>query len=157
MFFAIILYGVLTIAGLFPFYGIPILNIALGFPLGAAAAHFCRKRADRSMGSPLPEGERELLSSVFTWALATSGLTMVICWFQLAAFLITIRILGPAPEILRWIPLVHPTQTFGLFPSHSFANIQLFAILLAPGIQVLTTVFGGVVGILLLGKRESGS
>ncbi len=147
MFFAIILYGTLTVAGLFPFYGIPVINVALGFPLGAVVAHYYRRRPP---GSPAwVSAERQVLRGVLTWALATSGLTMVLCWFQLAAFLMTIHFIGPAPEILRWIPLVHPTQGVGLFPSQSFASVQLFAILLAPGIQVLTTVFGAVVGILL--------
>ena len=164
MFFAIILYGALTVAGLFPFHGIPILNIALGFPLGAWAAYYAQ-RAHRQTAGSGPEqaanagdarlAERAVLRTVLAWSLATSGLTMILCWFQLAFFLLTIRFIGPAPEILRWIPLVHPSQGLGLFPSQSFANVQLFAILLAPGIQVLTTVFGGVVGLLLLGRTQT--
>lgn len=172
MFFAIILYGALTVAGLFPFYGIPILNVALGFPLGAWVAYHAQRSQRRATGPRATPGrgpsadpaqdadagearaaERTVLRTVLTWSLTTSGLTMILCWFQLVLFLLTIRFIGPAPEILRWIPLVHPSQGFGLFPSQSFANVQLFAILLAPGIQVLTTVFGGVVGILLLGRH----
>lgn len=157
MFFVILIYVALTIAGLYPFYGIPVLNIALGFPLGAVIVYHARHTSRKQAGPDDPGGtaDRSVLGSVMSWALATSGMTMVICWLQLAVFLVAIRLIGPLPAILRWIPLVHPSEGHGLFPSNALASLQLFATLLAPGIQVLTTVFGGVVALLIAGRREA--
>ncbi len=157
MFFVILIYVALTVAGLYPFYGIPVLNIALGFPLGAVIVYHARHTSRKPDGPADPgrAADRSVLGSVMSWGLATSGMTMVICWLQLAVFLVVIRVIGPLPEILRWIPLVHPSDGHGLFPSNTLASLQLFAALLAPGIQVLTTVFGGVVAILISGRREA--
>ena len=129
-----LLYLLITIAGLFPFRGIPILNVALGFPIGAAVAY-------RSESQPA------LLRTLVTWALVTAGITMLVCWVELVFSLLTIKFLGPFVASTRWTPLVPSTESPNLF------RAQLFAVIISPGLQVLTTVFGGVITLLIAPRR----
>jgi hypothetical protein len=127
-------YLAVTVAGLFLFRGIPVLNVGLGFPLGAAIALRLMAR---------DTGVREALRAVLAWALATAAFTMLICWLEIATSLAVLRAAGPGAIAIRWVPLFPPPAGAEL------VRMQFFAVITAPSLQVLTTSFGGVIAILL--------
>ncbi|MCK4303126.1 MAG: hypothetical protein KAY24_02710 [Candidatus Eisenbacteria sp.] len=168
MVFLAALYLVVTAVGFFLFRGIPILNVALGFPIGAVVAyryssHQVDLQSTGEMGSPGacdPPGsqaDRDRISRgppncaslrrVVFWGLVTAGVTMLACWAELAGSLLVLKVFGLGIAPARWFPLLSPPGPSSLFRAH------LFAIMISPGLQILTTVFGGVV-VLLLRPRE---
>lgn len=161
MWFLAFFYVAITIAGLFPFRGIPVLNVALGFPLGAAVAYragsrVARDRA-RTVHNSLPVAPGTcadapgytILRDVLFWALATAGITMFVCWVELVGSLMAIKIFGRGTPISAWLPLL-PSS---ILPNQFRA--QLFAVIISPGLQILTTAFGGVLTLLLRQSRSS--
>ncbi|MBM3318004.1 MAG: hypothetical protein FJY75_09150 [Candidatus Eisenbacteria bacterium] len=126
-------YPALTIAGLFAFRGIPVLNIALGFPLGAVVA-LRRAEAGRNPGA---------LRDVLWWASFTAAITMLLCWLELAMALAVLKAAGGPAIGWRWIPLLPPPA------SSELVRLQFFAVVIAPLIQVLTTSFGGMLALVL--------
>jgi len=126
----ILTYIALTLAGLFLFHGIPLVNVAMGFPLGAAAAR-------RSTGT-LPA-----LQAAFAWAMTSAAITMAACWLEFAGLLVVTHYFGPHGHAALWLPLRPPTD------SPSVARIILFSAIIAPALQVLTTSFGGLMAVLL--------
>ena len=127
-------YLAVTIAGLFLFRGIPVLNVGLGFPLGAMVA---LRRMTRD--APL----RETLRAVLASAITTAALTMLICWLEIAASLAILRTVGPDALAARWVPLFPPPA------GAEGIRMQFFAVITAPSLQVLTTCFGGVIAVLM--------
>lgn len=127
-------YLAVTVAGLFLFRGIPVLNVALGFPIGAAIA---RRRAGHDPAL------RETLRAVLAGAITTAALTMLVCWLEIAASLAVLRAAGPAAIDSRWVPLFPPPAGAEL------VRMQFFAVITAPSLQVLTTSFGGLIAILM--------
>jgi hypothetical protein len=156
-----LLYLLITIVGLFPFRGIPILNVALGFPIGAAVAYRFERRLARAPGEPKPTAASPghhaggppdapryaLLRTLLTWALITAGMTMFVCWAELLYSLLTIKFFGPFVASSRWTPLLPTAESPNLY------RAQLFAVIISPGLQILTTVFGGVVAVLIGPRR----
>lgn len=140
MFLALV-YLAATVIGLYPFRGIPVVNIALGFPIGAALA----QRA--LQGNPVLRTEREILRDVLSWGMVTAGLTLFVCWIDLVGALLLAHKFGPGLGLERIFPLLPTPADVGLF------RAQLFAVIVAPALQVLTTVFGGVLVIVF---RRSG-
>lgn len=136
MIFLALFYLLVTILGLYPFRGIPIVNIALGFPIGAIIAQ------RTFTGNPVALSDREILRAVFSWAMITAGITLLVCWIDLIGALILVRQLGPGLGIERWFPLLPSPASVGLF------RAQLFAVIVSPALQVLTTVFGGALAIM---------
>jgi hypothetical protein len=126
----IVAYIVLTVAGLFVFRGIPILNVALGFPLGAAAA--------RRAGGTLPA-----LQATLAWAMTGAAITMAACWLELAGLLFVAQHWGPFSAAALWVPLQPPPD------ATSISRVVLYAVIIAPALQVLTTAFGGLITVLL--------
>ena len=152
MLFFVIFYLAITVVGVVLFRGIPILNVALGFIVGAFVAHRqLTHRADRvpdsHNGPAAAAPAHSPLRTVFAWALGTAGLTMVVCWFELGASLLTIKVFGTESPLAYRLPLL---------PSDGLPNLfraQLFAVIISPGLQILTTVFGGVLTVLLTPRR----
>jgi hypothetical protein len=156
-----LLYLLITVVGLFPFRGIPVLNVALGFPIGAAIAYrFETRSGDRPEGAApgrpaagnqvQPPGDARrnaLLRTLLTWALITAGLTMFVCWAELLYSLLTIKFFGPFVASSRWTPLLPTSESPNLY------RAQLFAVIISPGLQILTTVFGGVLAALIGPRR----
>jgi hypothetical protein len=141
-----LLYVALTFVGLYPFRGIPILNVALGFPIGALVAW--RTVHPPGAADAAGPGWRGTLRRVLSWALATAGITMLVCWLELAGSLIALHLFGgdgPA----RWLPLGPGRSSPHLF------RAQLFAVMISPGLQLLTTVFGGVITLVLRGPEPA--
>lgn len=147
----LLLYVAVTLIGLFPFHGIPILNVALGFPVGAAIASRGLKRLD----APVPGSEgldprsRRVMRGVLYWSFATAGVTLLVCWTQLVITILVLRLGGLASPVAGWLPLLPSPLHPNLF------RAQLFAVILAPGLLVLTTVFGGVIVLLLRPATEA--
>lgn len=125
-------YLLLTVAGLYLFRGVPVLNVALGFPLGAAVA--------------LHAGERPLRALLW-WAVTTSAVVMLFCWLELAVSMVAMRTGGPLAIAWRWVPLFPPPS------SAELVRTQFFAVVTAPLLQVLTTSFGGLMALVLKGER----
>ncbi len=147
----LLLYVAVTILGLFPFHGIPILNIALGFPIGAAIAH--RGLGDEGGGGHKDAGAdrgRAVMRRVFYGSLATAGVTLLICWIQLVVSILVLRVLGLGSPLASLLPLLPSPIHPNLF------RAQLFAVILAPALLVLTTVFGGVLTLIVHGPRDDG-
>ncbi len=165
----LLLYVAITLIGLFPFQGIPILNVALGFPIGAAIAH---RELGRRMPPAPPSGNsavdprgvlaggaplvsepgacpRPVMRSVLYWSFATAGITLFVCWVQLLMTILLLRVAGLASPMVAWLPLLPSPIHPNLF------RAQLFAVILSPALMVLTTVFGGVVTLLLRPAPES--
>lgn len=137
--FLCILYLAVTLVGLFLFRGIPVLNVALGFPIGAAIG---ARSSPRS-----PAGTDRLshsLQAILWWALGTAAITMILCWLELGASMFILRWGGLNSAVTDWIPLLPPPPTSGL------VRAQFFAVVVAPLIQVLTTAFGGMIVLLLM-------
>ena len=126
----ILAYLALTLAGLFLFRGIPILNVSLGFLIGAAAA--------RRAAGALPA-----LQATLAWALTGAAITMAACWLELLGLLVVTHYWGPYSGAARWVPLLPPPD------SASTSRIILFSVITAPALQVLTTGFGGLVAVIL--------
>jgi hypothetical protein len=135
-------YLVVTVAGLYLFRGIPVLNVALGFPLGAAVA---RRRVARD------EGTRATLRAVLADSITMAALTMLVCWVEIVASLSILRAAGPDTIALRWVPLFPPPAAAQL------VRLQFFAVITAPSLQVLTTCFGGVMAILMRRDAPDGT
>jgi hypothetical protein len=127
-------YLAVTVAGLFLFRGIPVLNVALGFPLGAAVA---QRRVARDADASMT------LRAVLAGSITMAALTMLVCWLEIVASLSVLRAAGPDAMALRWVPLFPPPAAAQL------VRLQFFAVITAPSLQVLTTCFGGVVAILM--------
>ncbi len=53
----LLLYVAITLVGLFPFHGIPVLNVALGFPIGAAIANRGMRRRARPASTATLTGD----------------------------------------------------------------------------------------------------
>ena len=146
----LLLYVAVTLIGLFPFNGIPVFNIALGFPVGAAIASRGLKRpaeADNAADGPDPLA-RPVMRGVLYWSFATAGITLLICWVQLVITILVLRIVGLGSPLTDWLPLLPSPLNPNLF------RAQLFAVILSPGLLVLTTVFGGVLVLLLRPAHE---
>lgn len=158
----LLLYVAITLIGLFPFHGIPVLNVALGFPLGAAIANRELRRrvrstppgtlADDPQTAPAPgpaaagdpdANPRRVMRSVLHWSFATAGITLLVCWIQLVVTILLLRVVGLGSPLVDWLPLLPSPLNPNLF------RAQLFAVILSPGLLVLTTVFGGVLTLLL--------
>jgi hypothetical protein len=170
-------YLVLTLIGLFVFRGIPLLNVALGFPIGAAVALRRLKQPQRpddmpqappatpappdaalstaaaagSTPAPSPLGDeaaaprsplRIALREAMAWAILTAAFSMTLCWTELAASVIVTRYGGPYAVHTWWVPLFPPPA------SAELVRAQLFAVVTAPLLQVMTTAFGGVLAVL---------
>lgn len=129
-----ILYILLSLGGLYLFRGIPLLNVALGFPLGAAIAHRLLGRATASDGRLVV-----VLQSVIWWALASAGITLLLCWLELAASLLALHLWRTGVTAVRWVPLLPPPG------DPIIARVQYLAVVTAPALQVLTTAFGGLI------------
>ncbi|MCK4414166.1 MAG: hypothetical protein KAY32_11525 [Candidatus Eisenbacteria sp.] len=123
-------YAVLTLAGLFLFRGIPVLNVALGFLVGAAVA--------RRAGAALPA-----LHAALWWAFTTAAITMAASWIELAGLLLVTHYWGPYSTAAGWVPLLPPPD------SPNVSRIILFSVIVAPALQVLTTGFGGLVAVVI--------
>jgi hypothetical protein len=167
-------YLVLTLIGLFIFRGIPLLNVALGFPIGAAVALRRFKQppqpdatppaapapsnavsatgaTDMLAPAPFPDGDeaaarrsplRIALREATAWAILSAAFSMSLCWVELAASVIVTRYGGPYAVHTWWIPLFPPPA------SAELVRAQLFAVVTAPLLQVMTTTFGGVIAVL---------
>ncbi len=143
-----ILYLALTVAGLFIFKGIPILNVALGFPVGAIVAwHALHPRpvpcipgciAEAPHAPADPSAAPPFLRELLLWSLATSAATLVACGLEVGAALMVSAVYGGGGSLLHWLPILSPLEASGP------ARVLLLAALIAPALQVLTTVFGGV-------------
>lgn len=139
----LLLYVAITILGLFPFHGIPILNIALGFPVGAVIAER-RIKSPVSAATSLPDTSfRTVMRAVLYWSLATAGVTLLVCWSQLVLTILLLRVVGLGSPLTDWLPLLPSPLQPNLF------RAQLFAVILSPALLVLTTVFGGVLTLLI--------
>ena len=142
-----LLYLFFTVVCLFPFHGIPIANIAFGFPLGALIVwrferlHYHTLFSD----STAPGGYHLWLRDLVSWSLISSGITMLICWAQLVGALMVVRYADPGAAAIDLIPLISADTL------HSFRS-RLFVMLISPGLQILTTAFGGVITMLLRRK-----
>ncbi|MFH1145323.1 MAG: hypothetical protein V1774_12375 [Candidatus Eisenbacteria bacterium] len=144
---SLIIYLGLTLVGLFAFRGVPILNIALGFPIGAAAAwHAARSAA--SACPTLGTAYVGALRSSMTLALTTAAVTVIACWAELGGMLLVLHLWGPYSAAAAWIPLLPPP------PDASASRILLFAVLTAPALQVLTTAFGALIAVILRSWSE---
>ncbi len=142
--FLAILYVVVSIIGLFLFRGIPVLNVALGFPVGAVVAYRAA-RADERVGQELWGPS---MRTVIAWALGTAGITVLICWFELVGSLLLAKIFGPGLPLVQLLPFTHhPGVPY-------FFRAQLFAVIVSPGLQILTTVFGGVMTLILTSPKS---
>jgi hypothetical protein len=121
----VVVYLLLTLAGLYLFRGVPLLNVALGFPLGAWIAW---------RREPSPAALRALLA----WGLALAAGTVAIGWLEVALAYASLRVPELFGGLVPWLPLS---------PHASAAESRaiVFALAAAPALQVLTTVFGGVV------------
>ncbi len=139
----LLLYAAVTIVGLFPFQGIPILNVALGFPVGAAIAERRLRRATSPSTTPPDVSARSVMRAVLYWSFATAGITLLVCWTQLALAIVFLRAVGLGSPLTDWLPLLPSPIHPNLF------RAQLFAVILAPALLVLTTVFGGVLALLI--------
>jgi hypothetical protein len=154
----IILYLVLTVAGLFLFHGIPVFNVAAGFPVGAAAAWLALARkggpgdgepgADPPEALPGPVAARgsdllEALKAAISWAMISSAATVVLCWVQLGAMLAVSRFWGPYSPAARWVPLLPPPAV------PAVSRMLFFAVITAPALQMLSTAFGGLITVLV--------
>jgi len=145
----LLLYAAITIIGLFPFHGIPVLNVALGFPVGAAVADRRFKRAPSTAGTLPDVSARSVMRSVLYWAFATAGVTLLVCWTQLVLTIVLLRAIGLGSPLSDWLPLLPSPFHPNLF------RAQLFAVILSPALLVLTTVFGGVLAVLMRPPAES--
>jgi len=143
--FLVIAYLVLTIVGLFVFQGIPVFNVAAGFPVGAAIAWRAlkRERAVEQDGGPWAA-----LQTAFWWALTSSAATVLLCWIQLGAMMLVIRWTGPYSSAAGWIPLLPMPQ------SGPVARMVFFTVVTAPALQMLSTSFGAVIAVLLFHRVE---
>ncbi len=139
MFYLVLLYIAATIAGIFFFHGIPILNVALGFLIGALVAY--------RLGDETPPIAS--LRKVMTWGLVSAGITILVCWLELLGALVVIRLLGPGVALVDWFPLLPEPAS----ENPDLFRAQLFATIVSPALQILTTVFGGVV-FLLFTRRD---
>ena len=141
-----IAYVGLTIAGLYLFRGVPILNIALGFPIGAwiAAHHEAHSEAETTAaaGSIRPKALRVLLG----WAVSLAAVTIAASWIELLVSVVSVRFSGYLGMISRWLPL-------STYESPKAFRALIFAIAAAPALQVLTTVFGGFL-VLALSREQ---
>lgn len=135
-------YLAVTVAGLYIFHGVPVLNVALGFPLGAVVA---RRRAARDADP------RATLRAVLAGSITMAALTMLVCWLEILASLSVLRAAGPDAIALRWVPLFPPPAAVQLL------RLQFFAVITAPSLQVLTTCFGGVMAILMRRDASDGT
>lgn len=131
-----ILYAGVTIAGLYLFRGIPVVNIALGFPIGAFIAWRGETRRLRLTCSPSTIGTASL-RSVLGWGLGLAAVTVAACWIEVAAALLSTRLPGMLGAIASHLP-------FPAYGSPTSSRATIFAIAAAPALQVMTTVFGGV-------------
>lgn len=152
-----LLYLFFTVACLFPFHGIPIANIAFGFPLGALIVRRFENLhyqavfsgdANESMAqskAAISQYYHQWLRDLVSWSLISSGVTMLICWAQLVGALMVVRYAEPGATVIDWIPLISADTL------HSFRS-RLFVMLISPGLQILTTAFGGIITLLLRRK-----
>jgi len=151
-------YIAFTVIGLRPFKGIPIANIALGFLLGALIIRRfeAKNRLLISQAGEAPNHQaadlvrlyyQNLLRDLVSWAIMAAGVTMVICWTQLIGAILIPRSLQLGPVVADWIFLISPSDSLLEF------RTRLFAMLISPGLQILTTVFGGVVAVLFTHKK----
>jgi hypothetical protein len=131
-----ILYAALTIVGLYLFRGIPVVNIALGFPIGAWIAWRADARRLRLVDQPGTIGA-ETLRTLLGWGLGLAAVTVAACWIEVAAALFAARLPGILGAIASNLP-------FPVYGSQTSSRATVFAIAAAPAVQVLTTVFGGV-------------
>jgi len=150
-----ILYVGITVVGLYVFHGIPVLNVALGFPLGALLAWQVESRHppsdERDGPSPAdgaaPPGHSILvragtLRALLWWALGFAAVTVTAAWVELAASLLALRYPFSLGIAAPWLPL-------SLHGSAGATKATVFAVAIAPALQVLTTVFGGVVALVV--------
>jgi hypothetical protein len=141
-----IAYVGLTIAGLYLFRGVPILNIALGFPIGAWIASRYPMRPETESptvsGSIRPRALRELLG----WSVSLAAVTIAASWIELLVSVVSVRSPGYLGAISRWLPL-------SSYESPNALRALIFAIAAAPALQVLTTVFGGIL-VLALSREQ---
>jgi len=132
----------LTVAGLYLFRGIPVLNVALGFPIGAwIAARLEERPADVSASTQgsIPPGT---LRALLGWAVGITAVTVAAGWVEILLAVSAQNYPGSLGSIVRWLPIrVHEPPT-------SLRAI-LFAIAAAPALQVLTTVFGGFLALVV--------
>lgn len=141
-----IAYVGLTIAGLYLFRGVPILNIALGFPIGAwiTARHQMYPGTESATlpGSIRPRALRELLG----WSVSLAAVTIAASWVELLVSVAAVRSPDSLGTISRWLPL-------SSYESPNALRALIFAIAAAPALQVLTTVFGGIL-VLALSREQ---
>jgi len=141
----IIFYCALTIAGLFLFRGVPVLNVAFGFPFGAWIAMRSIGRPERETNPAVAGGSPSLnaLRAALWWALVTAAMTVIFCWIELGAMLLSVHFRGAAGLESHLIPLLPPPDGGPL------SRTLFFAIVTSPAVQVLTTAFGGLIAVLL--------
>jgi hypothetical protein len=142
-----IAYVGLTIAGLYLFRGVPILNVALGFPIGAwiAAHHQSHPEAETTAptGSIRPRALRVLLG----WSVSLAAVTIAASWIELLVSVISVRFPVYLGTISRWLPL-------STYEAPNAFRALIFAIAAAPALQVLTTVFGGILLLALTPEQD---
>ena len=169
----IILYAAVTLGGLYLFRGIPILNVALGFPLGAwvvsrvlsleqraatnGGAHPAATDAETTGTREAPAGGKpsrsvpwmDALHQALWYALITAALTVIFCWIELGATLLIVRLRAESGFFAHLSPLMPPPA------GGPISRTLFFAVVTSPALQVLTTAFGGLIAVLLAGEPRS--
>lgn len=142
-----IAYVGLTVAGLYLFRGVPILNVALGFPIGAwIAAHH---RAHPGVKATAPAGlvHPSVLRALLGWSVTLAAVTIAASWIELLVSVATVRFPGYLAAASRWLPL-------SSYESPNAFRALIFAIAAAPALQILTTIFGGILVLALIREQE---
>jgi hypothetical protein len=142
-----IAYVGLTIAGLYLFRGVPILNIALGFPIGAWIAAHHESWAGAETAAPAGSIRPRVLRILLSWSVSLAAVTIAASWIELLVSVVSVRFPGYLGTISRWLPL-------STYESPNVFRALIFAIAAAPALQVLTTVFGGILVLALAREQE---
>lgn len=142
-----IAYVGLTLAGLYLFRGVPILNVALGFPIGAwiAARHQARGGAEAIL--PTAAIRPGALRALLGWSVSLAAVTIAASWIELLLSVASVRYAGYLDGVSQWLPL-------NAYESPNAFRALIFAIAAAPALQVLTTVFGGIVVLALTREQD---
>jgi hypothetical protein len=90
-----------------------------------------------------------VMRDVLYWSFATAGVTLLVCWTQLVLTIVFLRVVGLGSPLSDLLPLLPSPLHPNLF------RAQLFAVILSPALLVLTTVFGGVLALLMRTTPES--
>jgi len=141
-----IAYVGLTIAGLYLFRGVPILNVALGFPIGAWIAAHRPAHSETDGTAPAGSIRPSALRALLGWAVSLAAVTIAASWIELLVSVISVRFPGYLGLISRWLPL-------STYDSPNVFRALIFAIAAAPALQVLTTAFGGIL-VLALSREQ---